>query len=313
MKSRNQLTIPGTWSTGRQLIRRAPIAHLLEATRRPAEEVALGRAPMLAVDAANSVPTAPEREPDRQTGQLRGGFRRGSKVSGSRTSESVSSSRRSGGSSAKIRSRSADTAVAGAGTRPPRRRRMQPRSGPGTASSRPHSARAGYPVRAISIQCTSPISRACAPRARCRRAPTRYRSRSRHIRPRRRSGEPLRPLRVPDTEATFPRCPLRPSSEARPDRPAGGSVGAPSQCRRRARRSARRRASARQRRRGGVPGGCSPSRSAHDTPGHGLQCGASQHLTRRIVVGRRTTVIDMEWGVPQRSFPVEPCGTPRWG
>ena len=31
---------------------------------------------------------------------------------------------------------------------------------------------------------------------------------------------------------------------------------------------------------------------------------------KSIVVRRRTTVINMEWGVPQRSFPVERCGTP---
>ena len=43
-------------------------AHLLEAARRAAERVALGAAPMLAVDAADAVPAAAEAEPHRQPG-----------------------------------------------------------------------------------------------------------------------------------------------------------------------------------------------------------------------------------------------------
>ena len=43
-------------------------AHLLEAARRAAEQVALRPAPVLAVDAAHAVPAAPEAEPDRQPG-----------------------------------------------------------------------------------------------------------------------------------------------------------------------------------------------------------------------------------------------------
>ena len=43
-------------------------AHLLEAPGRAAEEVALGRAPVLPEDAAHAVPAAPEGEPDREPG-----------------------------------------------------------------------------------------------------------------------------------------------------------------------------------------------------------------------------------------------------
>ena len=45
-----------------------PDAHLLEAPRGAAEEIALGRAPVLAVDTADSVSAAAEREPHRQPG-----------------------------------------------------------------------------------------------------------------------------------------------------------------------------------------------------------------------------------------------------
>ena len=68
MKSRSHETIPGTWSTGRQLISRASTPISLEAPGRAAEEVALGRAPVLAVDAAHAVAAAPVGEPHGQPG-----------------------------------------------------------------------------------------------------------------------------------------------------------------------------------------------------------------------------------------------------
>ena len=68
MKSRSQESIPGTWSTGQAVDEQRADAQLLEAAGGAAEGVALRRAPVLAVDAADAVPAAAEREPDREPG-----------------------------------------------------------------------------------------------------------------------------------------------------------------------------------------------------------------------------------------------------
>jgi hypothetical protein len=62
VKSRSHDTIPVTWSGGTQLIARA-------LTRGAPKGVAFGTAPMLAVDPADPVPAAPERDPNRQLGR----------------------------------------------------------------------------------------------------------------------------------------------------------------------------------------------------------------------------------------------------
>ena len=251
---------PGHMVDGEAVDQEGVDAHLLEATGRPAEEVALGRTPMLAVDAANTVPAAPEREPDRQS-QFEEAFDEGEGVRLADERERLEEQevgrlvcedpleklRRSvaGERLGLLGDGEGNRAGAGHGLR-----RRSPRK-PDTRSGDIH------PVH-------EPHLMGIAARAR-RRAPTRCRSRSRHSRLRRRSGGRPRPPRAPGTGATSPRYPPRPRGS-----PAGGSAGAPSLCRRRARHSVRRRASARQHRTGGVPCPCSPSRSAHDTPRHSL-------------------------------------------
>ncbi len=64
VKSRSQLDHPGDVVDGEAVDQERGHAHLLEPRRRAAEEIALGRPPVLAVDAADAVPAAPKREPE---------------------------------------------------------------------------------------------------------------------------------------------------------------------------------------------------------------------------------------------------------
>ncbi len=68
MKSRSHETIPGQVVDGQAVDQQGADAHLLEPVGCAPEEVSLGRAPVLAVDAAHAVAAAAERQPDRQPG-----------------------------------------------------------------------------------------------------------------------------------------------------------------------------------------------------------------------------------------------------
>ena len=190
-------------------------SHLLEPPRRAPEEIALGRAPVLAEHPADAVPAAPEREPDRET-RSRGAARRSRTISGSRTSVSVSSRIEIG---RLLREHAARAARACRGA-------ASELTSSEIANATAHSsdaaalldraarepdaqARDVHPVRSL------PAARALrAARARGRTGSTRYPSRSR-CSPRRRSsggrrGRPAAPGRAP----TCPRAPGRASTPA---------------------------------------------------------------------------------------------------
>ena len=237
VKSREPGDHPGHVVDGQAVDHQRAHAHLLEAARGAAEEIALGRPPVLPEDTAHAVPAAPEGEPDRQPRleqqldrleQLRIAHERQrleqdqvGRLLGEHAGEQLERARGDLASS------------------PPRRSRTRPRTRPHGRPPRSHVARAGCRAARCPSSAPPPLHPApAAPRARVRTGSTRCPSTAR-CSPRRHSscarrGRPAAPGRAP----TCPR--------AAPGSPPGlGGAVAPFRRRRPGPRSAPQRASPR--------------------------------------------------------------------
>ena len=233
MKSRSQLHHAGNVVDGQAVDQKGVDAHLFEAARSPAEEIALRWAPVLAVDTADAVAAASKRDPDGQP-ELEEVFDERERLGLADEREGLEQDHVGLLVVEDLREEPRGAA--------PRERLcvLRQREGDARVGSMPRpppSAQAGSPCG----RCPSSAEGRHGPSHRPvpRRARTTCSSRSRRSRPRRTSGGRRRPPRERDRAPSSPRD--RPSPR---DSSGAARAGAPWPCLRRGRRTLRLRASA---------------------------------------------------------------------